>query len=472
MSSDSATPPNDDGTKHGNADRMEKPRKKRWFIRLFRVVFWTVVAVLLWWMASSMMPGLPGPPDAMRTALQGVKYAGDAVYMWIQEERLEEAAERVRDAAVERNIEDTVRSDIEKLSAERRSRLPMRPIIEDSVLHEQLRNISRTPPIRGRLINIIIIGIDSRLSARHARADALHLVTVNPDSAVVEIMSIPRDTYVDLGYPDTTTFNIIANAKTTDNHWLMRKVTEVAKRGPVNYFVEVGFSQAMGIMEILGYRDPVKTLQFLRTRRTLPGGDIQRAHNQALFMRQNLIDKFPLLTGATGDMIITAGLNFLTTNLSKDFCLGLVYSLKQRGFPDHRPDAVRLRMLPGNNIRLRQMVADSATIHNTLARVENRVGESNGAPDVASYLRRVYTRAMKDSTHPGKIVYRLRRLNEQHAWLQVQDAQARGGIRDTLTSLLVFAYRQLGQTENAEAVLRARKAEELLMQQRVLQQEP
>jgi|GEM_PF-1109141 len=472
MSSDSATPPKQDGTQPGNADRMEEPRKRSCLLRLFRVLFWTVVVVLFWWMAASMVPGLPGPPDAVHTALRGVKTASDAVYLWIEEERLERAAERVRDAAVERDTVDTIRSDIEKLSAERRSLLPMRPLIEDSVLHEQLRNISRTPPIGGRLINVIIIGIDSRLSARDARADALHLVTVNPDSAVVEIMSIPRDTYVDLGYPDTTTFNIIANAKTTDNRWLMHKVAEVAKRGPVNYYVEVGFSQAMGIMEILGYRDPVKTLQFLRTRRTLPGGDIQRAHNQAVFMRQNLIEKFPLLTGATGDMIITAALNFLTTNLSRDFCLGLVFSLKQRGFPDHRPDAVRLRMLPGNNIRLKQMVADSTTIHNTLARVESRVGESNGAPDVASYLRRVYTRAMKDSTHPGKIVYRLRRLNEQHAWLQVQDIRARDGIRDTLTSLLVFAYRELGQTENADAVLRAQKAEELLMQQRILQQEP
>ncbi|MBN1449102.1 MAG: LCP family protein, partial [Bacteroidetes bacterium] len=294
----------------------------------------------------------------------------------------------------------------------------------------------------------------------------------NPDSAVVEIMSIPRDTYVDLGYPDTTTFNIIANAKTSDNHLLMRKVAEVAKQGPVQYYVEVGFSQAMGIMEILGYRDPVKTLQFLRTRRTLPGGDIQRAHNQALFMRQNLIDKFPLLTGATGDLIITAGLNFVTTNLSRDFCLGLVYSLKQRGFPDHRTDAVRLRMPPGYHIRLKEMVADSATIHNTLARVGHRVGEGNGRPDVASYLRRVYTRAMKDSARPGQIVYRLRRLNEQHAWLQIQDERVRAGIRDTLTGLLEYAYQSLGQEKNAEAVRNAREAEELLMRQQILQREP
>lgn len=445
---------------------------RRFLVRLARVLFWCAVLLTGWWFLSSTVRSIPGPGDAFRATLHLAKDVTDDMYQWAEEDRLEQAADRVRSEAVERPRADTMLSDADRLTEERRARLPIRPIESDSALHATLRSISRRPPIGGRLINVLIVGIDSRLSARHARADALHLVTINPDSAVVEIMSIPRDTYSDLGYPDTTTFNIIANAKTTDNRRLMRKVAKIARRGPINYYIEVGFSQAMGIMEILGYRDPVRTLQFLRTRRTLPGGDIQRAHNQALFMRQNLIDKFPLLTGATGDMIITAGLSFLTTNMSKDFCLGLVYNLKTRGFPSHREDAVRLRMPPGNNIRLKEMVADSATIHNTLARVERRIGSNGDQPDVASYLRRVYTRAMKDSTHPGKIVYRLRRLNEQHAWLQIQDAKARSGIRDTLTALLEYAYLKLGQTENAEAVRSAREAEQLLIQQGVLRDTP
>ena len=464
--------PSGDSMTQSPQNDMGTPETEPRLVRVVRVLFWIVVPVLLWWLFSALIPGIPGPGDAVRAGLRGVKHASDAVYFWSEEEELMQAAERVRNVAVERDITDTVLSDVEKLSEESRSRLPMHPITGDSVLHEQLKNISKKPPIGGRLINILVIGIDSRLSARDARADALHLITVNPDSAVVEILSIPRDTYVDLGYPDTTTFNVIANAKTADNGLLLRKVAQATKRGTVPYYIEVGFSQAMGIMEILGYRDPVKTLQFLRTRRTLPGGDIQRAHNQALFMRQNLIEKFPLLTGATGDLIITAALNFVTTNLTRDFCLGLVYSLKQRNFPYHRPDAVRLRMLPGNAIRLKEMVADSATIHNTLARVENRLGEGGDPPDVASYLRRVYTRAMKDSARPGQIVYRLRRLNEQHAWLQIRDEHTRTGVRDTLTGLLEYAYRKLGQEERAEAVRNARKAEELLMRQRILQQTP
>jgi hypothetical protein len=457
------------GKKETNEQEFPQGKAKRFFAALGRSLFWIIVVIAGWWFLASMMPGLPGPGSTLRASLRVAKSATDGVYFWVKGNSLEQAAEHVREVAVEHVPEDSTQSDLEKLSQERRSRLPMRPLLEDSTLKAQLKNISSMPPIRGRLINVLVIGIDSRLSARSARGDALHLVTVNPDSAVVEIMSIPRDTYVDLGYPDTTRFNIIANAKLPGNGHLMRKVTELAKRGPVNYYIEVGFSQAMGILEILGYREPVKTLQFLRTRRTLPGGDIQRAHNQALFMRQNLIDKFPLLTGGTGDLIISSGLNFLTTNLTRDFCLGLVFNLEKKGFPNHRPDAVRLRMLPGNNIRLRQMVADTSTVNATLDRVRRMHGDGDDPNiDVTAYLRRVNLRAMKDSARPGQIVYRLRRLHEQHAWLQIQDANVRLGVRDTLSGLLEFALRKLGNTAEAEEVRKSREAEDLLIRQQLL----
>ncbi|MBR9976882.1 MAG: LCP family protein [Bacteroidetes bacterium] len=458
---------------HTETHSGERPagRVKRLFIISFRSLFWLFVFIGSWGLIASMIPSFPGPSAALRSGLHLAGSTGNEVYHWIRGDELAIAAKRVRDAAVEHRTADTTRSDVEALTEDRRRRLPIHPLREDSLLQSQLKQISDVPPVSGRLINILIIGIDSRLSARHARADALHLVTVNPDSAIVEIMSIPRDSYVDLGYPDTTHFNIIANAKMTGNKLLMRKVAGLCNRGPVNFYVEVGFSQAMGILEMLGYGDPVSTLQFLRTRRTLPGGDIQRAHNQALFMRQNLIDRFPLLTGVSGEVIVAAGLNFVTTNLSRDFCLGLLYNLDSKGFPHHREDAVRLRMLPGNHIRLRQMTADSATVIATLERVRGvRGGTDDAGLDVTAYLRRVYTRAMKDSTRPGQIIYRLRRLNEQHAWLQIQETHARKGIRDTLTGLLEFALREVGKTGEADEVRRAREAEDLLIRQQLLRQ--
>ncbi|MCZ7557240.1 MAG: LCP family protein [Bacteroidia bacterium] len=429
-----------------------------------RVVFWMLALLVSWWIVSGLIPSIPGPGHAARSMLRRHENASDDVYHWVGDEKLREAVEMVRSEAVEENGKDTLKSDAERLSLERRARLPVLPVPEDSALHKELSALSKLPPVRGRLINVLIIGIDSRLSVRDARADALHLVTVNPDSAVVEIMSIPRDTYCDLGYPDTTSFNIIANAKLPGNGNLMKKVGELTKRGTVKYFIEVGFSQAMGILEILGYKEPVKTLQFLRTRRTLAGGDIQRAHNQALFLRQNLIDKFPLMTGATGDVIISAGLNFVTTNLTREFCLGLVYSLEQRGFPTHRPDAVRLRLLPGYNIRLKEMVADSVTINRTLAKVEHSLGENgSGGRDVLKFLRNVNRKAASDSARPGQVIHRIGRLVEQRAWLQIRDVQTRVGVRDTMMSLLERAYRKVGKQEAADRVAASLEAEKILL---------
>jgi hypothetical protein len=434
------------------------------FATTVRTAFWMLALLAGWWMLSGIVPSIPGPGNAARSMLRVMKSASDDMYHWVGDEKLREAVEMVRSEAVEEKGEDTMKSDAERLSVERRARLPILPVPEDSSLQKELAALSKLPPIRGRLINILIIGIDSRLSVRDARADALHLVTVNPDSAVIEIMSIPRDTYCDLGYPDTTSFNIIANAKLPGNGNLMKKVGELTKRGTVKYYIEVGFSQAMGILEILGYKEPVKTLQFLRTRRTLAGGDIQRAHNQALFLRQNLIDKFPLMTGATGDVIISAGLNFVTTNLTREFCLGLVYSLEQRGFPSHRSDAVRLRLLPGYNIRLKEMVADSVTIHRTLAKVEHSLGENgSGGRDVLTFLRNVNRKAAADSARPGKVIHRIGRLVEQRAWLQIRDVETRIGVRDTMMSMLERAYRKVGKQDEADRVAASLEAEKILL---------
>jgi hypothetical protein len=428
--------------------------------------------IAAWYLLSAMAPFIPGPGLAARSMLRAMKTASDDVYHWAGSEKLEQVAEQVRDAAIEEHGTDTVLSDAQRLPAERRARLPLLDIPEDPALRAELESMSKLPPIRGRLINILLIGVDSRLSVRDARADALHLITINPDSAVVEIMSIPRDTYCDLGYPDTTSFNIIANAKFPGNENLMRKIGELTKRGTVQYYIEVGFSQAMGILEILGYSDPVKTLQFLRTRRTLAGGDVQRAHNQALFLRQNLLSKFPIMTGATGDIIISAGLRFVTTNLTRDFCLGLVYNLEQKDFPRHRPDAVRLRMLPRYNLRLREMVADSATIHSTLSRVEHSLGDNvSTTRDVPAFLRNVNRRAVADSARPGQVIHRLSRLVEQRAWLQIRDADTRIGVRDTMMGLLEQAYLRVGKQDAAAKIAASREAEDVLMRNQVAPKE-
>lgn len=439
------------------------------FRRLFRGIWitakWAVGVLIAWWLLAAIIPGLPRPLEAAKSLFSVAKDVSDDIYTAARREDLEQAAKQVLQSAEQTDRRfDTMTADEDRLPQARRKLLPSIPLKEDSSLRSEMKEISKTNFIGGRVINILLVGIDSRLGVRDARADALHLFTINPDSAVVEIMSIPRDSYCDLGYPDTTSFNIIANARAGGMRSFLRHIEELTNRGPIKYYGEVGFSQALGVLEILGYRDPVNTLKFLRTRKALPGGDIQRSHNQALFLRSNLISKFDLLTGATGDLFLTAGLRFITSNMSKDFCQGLIYMLDQKGFPKHRPDAVRLRMLPRFKIRLKEMVADSLTIARTLERTDRVLGEETSASvDVANRLRKVNRLALADSARPGQVINRLRRFSEQHAWLQIRDQKARTGIRDTMLTCLERAYRRVGKTAEADDVLSQRKAEELLL---------
>jgi anionic cell wall polymer biosynthesis LytR-Cps2A-Psr (LCP) family protein len=439
----------------------EKPRRLRKALR--KILTWFVAVSILWWLLALAIPGMPSPLYAAKEGLGFVKDISDDVYFLFNKERLQKAGDKISAETSEGDY-DTVRSDVDRLSNDRRAKLPALSLHEDSALRATMQTISNAPMIGGKVINILLMGIDSRLGARDARADAIHLFTINPDSGVIDIMSVPRDTYCDLGYPDTTTFNIITNARALGYPGFMRRVEELCKRGPIKYYAEVGFSQALGVLEVLGYKDPVSTLKFLRARKTLPAGDIQRSHNQAVFLRQNLIDKFSLLTGATGDLLLTAGLNFVTTNLTKEMLQGLFYRLAQKGFPRHRSDAVRVRMLPMYKIRLKEMTADSLTIHQTLKRSRDILGDDGPTVNVAQYLRNVNRKALADSSRSREVINKLSRLVEQHAWIQVQNQKERAGIRDTMLFCLGRAYRKAGNAAGADRLEALRKSEDTLLQ--------
>jgi len=52
----------------------------------------------------------------------------------------------------------------------------------------------------GKRINIAVTGLDGRIGRPSKLADANHVISIMPESGRVEIISIPRDSYVDLGY--------------------------------------------------------------------------------------------------------------------------------------------------------------------------------------------------------------------------------------------------------------------------------
>ncbi|HET7152488.1 MAG TPA: LCP family protein, partial [Candidatus Kapabacteria bacterium] len=195
-------------------------------------------------------------------------------------------------------------------------------------------------------INILITGLDNRLGQNDNHADAVHLFTIFPDKGTIEITSVPRDTkcFIDSTFPDSLSHFSNARSKLGRKGYI-HTAEMFLNKGKMDYWVELNFSTVMGILQLIGYKDPATALQFLRHRKSFSIGDVQRSHNQAVFMKQAIVKYFNLMTGMSGDFLLTAGLGMIETNLTKEACEGLIYKLKQKGFPNN-PDAITLKMEP------------------------------------------------------------------------------------------------------------------------------
>ncbi|MFA6234921.1 MAG: hypothetical protein WC824_12185, partial [Bacteroidota bacterium] len=171
------------------------------------------------------------------------------------------------------------------------------PENEDDVLQN-------LPATSDRTLDILLVGIDSRLGHDRGRADALHLLTVDFDAPLIRVTSIPRGTYSGLGYKNAAS-NIISNVRAARGRQeLQRRVARMCQRDSVPYFVEIGFSDAFGIMELLGFENPGAELQALRQRKGYQFGDHNRCYNQGLFIRSAILRLLPLLEGATGELLM------------------------------------------------------------------------------------------------------------------------------------------------------------------------
>jgi hypothetical protein len=415
-------------------------------------------------MIAWIIPAFPSPLGVLKDVFLVGKSLSDELYFSLNRGSLEEAAQKAGREATE--ITADRQAQFDSATFFHGANIPAQHQREvDSAFKSVMGNISKMPPVTGRVINVALIGLDSRLGETGARGDAIHLFSISLDSGIVEIMSVPRETPCDLGAPDTSRLNIITYARQRGTDFFLKKLEPLCKRGPIRYYAEVGFSQAMGIIELLGYSDPQRTLRFLRSRKTFGLGDWQRSHNQSVFLRENLVKKFGLLTGSTGDVILTAGLQFVNTNMPKDFLQGIIYALQKRNFPNNRFDAVRVRMVPCLKFKLEDVLPDSANLARVADKSDRLIGE-NKAPgqNVEHRLVAMIKQARSDTTRPGQVVRRLKVVVDQHAWMQVMNKPARWAIRDEMTGLLERAYRRLGKQAEADRVVALKKAEDALRQ--------
>ena len=327
------------------------------------------------------------------------------------------------------------------------------------------------PKPGGAVVNIMVTGTDSRLGDNVSHADANHLVRFFTDSGYVEIISIPRDTYADAGFDDTTGFNKLTNVRANKGRTAyLQAVSEITGVQPIHHYVEFGFSQAIGLLELMGYKNNATgTLRVLRARHTYRAGDFQRSYNQGRFIRRVLLTNMRRTDDMVGDLALRAALMLVDTDLTYDRTSELLRKMKSSGFNDD-PARIWVRMEPPVVMRVQTLSFSPGEIDSLNARIDQKVshlGLDSVSVTTDTYEHRLdelLASAQQDSAaHPKRVIRKLKRPFEQRAWLQVTDVDRRRMYRRRLSTLLANAYDKVGWGNSAKSVRDYLKTEEALI---------
>ncbi len=312
----------------------------------------------------------------------------------------------------------------------------------------------------GRRINIAVIGVDSRLNSSFKHADANHVVSFLIDNGKVEITAIPRDTRCDALQDDTLQNKLTVLYPARGKSAYFKEVAKIAGLDNIHYYIEVGFSQARGILELLGFKNSGSALQVLRSRSALGGDDYQRCYNQAQFIRQMLLKHFDKLTGFFSEVLIRGGLALVETNMTYPNVSNILEKLKAKGFPSS-PDDVVIRIRPPIDIKYKvynfsddQIMSDLGNkVDSYISRNSTTATGINTSGRTSRILMGKVKTAIADSAkYPERVISNLKTLFNQRAWLQIEDIALRDTVREKFGVLLYNAYIKRGQAAKANEV--------------------
>jgi hypothetical protein len=331
-------------------------------------------------------------------------------------------------------------------------------VLDSSVLLHK----TQFPMPSGRVVNILVTGIDSRLGQKSARADANHIVRFFLDSGQIEIISIPRGTFAMIRKGDTTGGNIIANVRSIyGQERYIKEVKKIAGISSIDYYIEFGFSQAMGIIELLGYDDnSASTLRVLRSRKAFATGDHQRSYNQGQFIRQAILKVFDRTDGMLGQIGIRAALALASTNLSYDATSYILSELKNHGFSSASSQKIWVRMKPNYLASMKLFNFDSSNVHTIEKQIEKKVkymiaDSSRKTP--AGYERRIKHLVKKVSADtaksPIRVINALAFPYKQKSWLQIKDKSERLIVRNSICNMLIQAYNKTGKFNESKEII-------------------
>lgn len=190
----------------------------------------------------------------------------------------------------------------------------------------------------GNPISVLLMGIDKPAGQKRGRSDSLILLTINPHSESMHMMSIPRDTYTKIK-GNGTTDKINAAYAIGGTEMTIRSVENLLDV-PVDYFVKVNMKSFKEIVDAVGgvevnndldftyysvhypkgrlHLDGEKALRYSRMRSKDPRGDFGRQMRQQQVI-EAIIQKGANISSITkfGEMVKVVE-NNVKTNLAFD----------------------------------------------------------------------------------------------------------------------------------------------------------
>ncbi|MFA6131113.1 MAG: LCP family protein [Patescibacteria group bacterium] len=224
----------------------------------------------------------------------------------------------------------------------------MDAVIDDVLVERTQALIDGEPEIdfgTEKEINILLLGLDARAGYENPHCDAIHLFTLNIEDWTVHITSVPRGTYAYIppgNYADTEYYlaNACAYAGLDYGIAQIEKVVGVK----ADYYVTVGFSQVLGILRTFEM-PTTESLQWLRHRQSYAIGDPQRSHNQAVFMKDMILNQGSILGGRLSTPLLYLLYSMVDTNMDFSTMQTLVQGFLAAEIVE-RPEAITLEMKP------------------------------------------------------------------------------------------------------------------------------
>jgi polyisoprenyl-teichoic acid--peptidoglycan teichoic acid transferase len=188
----------------------------------------------------------------------------------------------------------------------------------------------------GDPISVLLMGIDNPAGQKRGRSDSLILLTINPHSKSMHMVSIPRDTYTKLKGSGTT--DKINHAYAIGGTEMTIRSVENLLDVPVDYFVKVNIKGFMDIVDALGgvevnndldfsyysvhypkgriHLDGEKAMRYSRMRSKDPRGDFGRQMRQRQVINA-IIQKGANISSITKlNEMLKVIENHVTTNLT------------------------------------------------------------------------------------------------------------------------------------------------------------